>query len=408
MKKAVVLGGTNDHISLINKLQRRGYSSILIDYLDNPPAKKYANRFIKENILDKETILNIAKAEKPELVIATCIDQALLSMAYVSEKLNLPCHLSYIDALHVTNKAYMKQIFEISNIPTALFQIVKERNYIVPTKLRYPLVVKPADANSSKGVQKTKNFNETKNAIDEALKFSRSKSVIIEEFKEGIEISADVIVNSGEVYILMISENLKSKLNANKFTITQNIFTHSLYEEQKNKIQEIAKMIANAFNLNNVPLLLQLIVNGNDINVIEFSPRIGGGSKYHFLKKITGFDILDFFINSILKQKNAINFDIIKNYGSMNYIYTTKGIFESVECAQELKEERIIDDYYIYKTQGIKIDNNISSSDRVMGFLVSANSKNEFNQKIVQANNKLKILNESQQDIMIHNVFRTL
>jgi len=407
MKKAIVLGGTNDHIILIKKLQEREYFTILIDYLDNPPAKGYADAFIKENILDKEAILNIAELEKPELVIATCIDQALLTMAYVSEKLSLPCHLSYVDAVNATNKAHMKQIFKSSNIPTSSFQIVNGENDILVPKLQYPLVVKPVDANSSKGIQKTKNFEGTMKAIDNALKFSRCKSVIIEEFKSGIEISADVILNSGEVYVLMISENLKSKLDENKFTITQNIFTIELYEELKDKVQDIARSIAKAFNLNNVPLLLQLIINENEINVIEFSPRIGGGSKYHFIKKITGFDLLDFFINSILNHNTAINFDVVKKYGSMNYIYAKQGVFKSVDFAEELKRYGIIDDYYFYKTLGMKITNSSSSSDRIMGFLVSSDNIKELYSKIDKTNNILKIRNELHQDIMIHDLFMT-
>lgn len=91
MQKAIVLGGTHDHITLIELLKQRSYYTILIDYYENPIAKEYADEFIRESTTDKETVLEIAKKNNVNLVIAACIDSALATMAYVSEKLNLPC-----------------------------------------------------------------------------------------------------------------------------------------------------------------------------------------------------------------------------------------------------------------------------------------------------------------------------
>ena len=48
---ALVLGGTNPHIELIKQLKERGYYVVLVDYLDNPPAKKYADIHEQESFL---------------------------------------------------------------------------------------------------------------------------------------------------------------------------------------------------------------------------------------------------------------------------------------------------------------------------------------------------------------------
>ena len=55
-KNALVLGGTVPHISLIKKLKERGYHTILVDFLSNPPAKTFADEHIQESTLDKEII----------------------------------------------------------------------------------------------------------------------------------------------------------------------------------------------------------------------------------------------------------------------------------------------------------------------------------------------------------------
>lgn len=94
MLKAIVLGGTDDHIALIENLKDRGYYTILVDYYDNPPAKAFADLHLKESTLDKERVLETAKGLDVNLVISTCVDQALLTLCYVAEKLGLPAPFS--------------------------------------------------------------------------------------------------------------------------------------------------------------------------------------------------------------------------------------------------------------------------------------------------------------------------
>ena len=51
---ALVLGGTSPHIELINQLKARGYYVVLWDYLKNPPARKFADRFMQESTLERK------------------------------------------------------------------------------------------------------------------------------------------------------------------------------------------------------------------------------------------------------------------------------------------------------------------------------------------------------------------
>ena len=102
-KVALVLGGTVPHMELILQLKNRGYYTILIDYLENPPA---ADEHIVESTLDKEKVLEIAVERKVELVISGCVDQANISACYAMEKLGKYVPYSYEIARKVTNKRF--------------------------------------------------------------------------------------------------------------------------------------------------------------------------------------------------------------------------------------------------------------------------------------------------------------
>ena len=66
MKKAIVLGGTYPHSALIQKLKARGYYTILVDYLDHPAAKPFADEHIQESTLDMDKVCQIAKEQKAD------------------------------------------------------------------------------------------------------------------------------------------------------------------------------------------------------------------------------------------------------------------------------------------------------------------------------------------------------
>ena len=92
--KALVLAGGLPQIALINDLKQRGFFTILADYNENPVAKDYADKFYQVSTLDVDAITRIAKEEKVDFLITVCTDQALLTVAKVSETLELP---SYVD-----------------------------------------------------------------------------------------------------------------------------------------------------------------------------------------------------------------------------------------------------------------------------------------------------------------------
>jgi biotin carboxylase len=405
-KLALVLGGTEDHIKLIENLKERGYFTVLVDYYDNPPAKSSADQHIKESTLDVKCVLRIAKKLRTDLIISTCIDQALLTVAYVSEELNLPCHISYKQALEFTNKAYMKRKMIRNSIPTSKFLIVDEKSYDKKLDLHLPVVVKPVDSNSSNGVNKVAHMSELQPVIKNSLSFSRSKKVIIEEFNEGREFSIDIIIRDSKPKILMVTENIKN-LEGGNFTIVQNIYRDNMETAFLDQIMKIAQQISKAYSLKNSPLLLQLIKNKRGIYVIEFSPRVGGGSKCHFIERNLGFDVVEYFVDIVLGQATSIEMlKGIYKYSLINYVYALPGQITYFQGFSDLINKGFIIDYFVYKRPGVFVDANISSSDRLLGYMVSDNELSSLNSKLRLIDNQVAILDKVGHDIMLHNLFQ--
>ena len=93
--KALVLAGGYPQIALINELKSRGMRVLLADYYAEPVAKPYADEFYQISTLDVEAITALAREQKVDFLITACTDQALLTVAQVSETLGLPCYIDY-------------------------------------------------------------------------------------------------------------------------------------------------------------------------------------------------------------------------------------------------------------------------------------------------------------------------
>jgi len=403
LKKALLLGGTHDHIRLARLLKDHNYRVILIDYLENPPAGTEADEHIRESTLDTGRVLEIALKLKPEIVITACIDQALVTMAFVAEKLGLPCHLSHQTALELTSKALMKQKFINAGIPTAAYMVVSGDLQIDTSRLTWPLVVKPSDANSSKGVIRVDKPESLDSAIRMALTFSRRHQAVVEEFRKGTELSADLIIRNGKSTLLMVTRNIKSSLCPDNFTIKSNLFPGTNNPDILQSIEQIADKIAAEFGLVNTPLLVQLLEDGGNLSVIEFSARIGGGSKHHFIRAITGFDILKYYLEILLgKDPPAPVLNYRNNHGCIEYIYTSDGVIGGFHGFDSLLHEEIISEHFYYKNTGMKVTSHCSSNDRAAGYLITATTEKALSEKRRIAGMRLKILDNTGKDMMIH------
>ena len=223
----MILAGGNDQCALIDELRRYFNGDVYIILLDMSSSAKaipYADKFLPISTMDKEAVLNAAKEEKIDYILTACGDQPLSTMAYVSAKMGLPCYLTEKEVRDLTNKRYMKEKMIANGIPTAKHIYINKNSSIKLNGFNYPLVVKPVDSNGSKGVKKVFTENELTLALNEAFSYSISGDVIIEEFKNGEELSVDVYVENNTAKLLSITASKKIKENEKSFTISQSYF----------------------------------------------------------------------------------------------------------------------------------------------------------------------------------------
>lgn len=398
--KALVLAGGYPQIALLNELRSRKINTILADYYESPVAKPFSDMFYQVSTLDIGAIQGIAEQENVDFVITACTDQALLTVAQVSETLGLPCYINYNTALKVTNKEHMKEVFHKNSVPTARYVSLRELQPDAIEFLNYPMVVKPVDCNSSKGVKKVENVNKLRTAFRDAQRMSRSGTVIVEEFIDGDEISVDGYVENGVAHVLAVSISEKIQ-SSGAFVIFRALYPALINEDAQHQIQKIVQQIADAFGLTNTPLLVQTLYDGNTVRVVEFSARTGGGVKYKLIERVSGFDVIKAIVDLTLGKRPRVTIQPPQsNYISNEFIYCNPGVFDRASGFSELKEAGIITDYFTFKWRGAHFKDITNSGDRVAGFTIQAETLKELKEKHHKAVAAIRILDTHGEDII--------
>lgn len=402
--KALVLCGGIPQIALIKQLKSRGIITLLADMNENVAARQYADEFYKVSVLDVEAIKQLAIEQKVDFLITVCADQVLQVVADISEQLGLPCYIDFATAENVSQKSYMKQIFWENGVPTSRYVILNNLQTDKLTELRYPLIVKPVDAYSSRGVRKVTDPAELVEAFDNAKSISRSKRVIVEEFVEGDEISVDVYVENGTAHVLCLT-NLYKIGEDGKFIINRSRIPAKVSDNITDQISKTAQKIADAFGLKNTPMLIQLITDGEKISVVEFCARTGGGIKFLMIEKISGFDVVKAVVDLTLGEKPHVEpFTAPKTITLNEFVYCKAGTLECLEGFEELLSEGVISDFKQFKLPGTVFETINGSGDRVAYFSIEATDEEQLLHKHSVANSRIRAISVDGEDLIRHDL----
>jgi biotin carboxylase len=402
--KALVIAGGLPQIELIKQLKERGIETLLADGSASAVARSFADKFFHVDVFDIEAIKSIAVNEKVDFLITVCADQVLLVVAQVSELLGLPCYIDYETCQNVSDKIRMKRIFKASGVPTTDYVETDHLDLDVIGKLKYPLVVKPVDAYSSKGVRRADNLDELRQYYEEAHQIGRSGRVIVEEFFSGEEISVDAFVVNGKSVVLNVTNSEKVK-DKDRFVIFRGRYPVKATEAVMKQIEDICQKIANGFGLVNAPLLVQLLHNGDKVSVLEFCARTGGNMKYLLIKYASGIDVIGATLDITLGKSPDLSQKFERHNVVVNdFVYCNPGVFDHFEGFEELEKEGVINEFHPVRLKGTQMRGVTSSSDRIAGMNIVADTIEEYNAKRAKINSIVKVIDTNGVDIMRHDL----
>lgn len=299
MKKIAILGASKPHLPLFLKAKEMGLTIYCFAWNEGAFCKSFADHFYDISIIDKERIAAICEAQAIDGIISNALEPAVLTMAFVTEKLHLN-GISYTTALRARNKYLMReQVKKYSACLQPQFSLYTSS--LLPS-IKYPVIVKPTDSSCSNGVTKVNTMMELNDAIAKAKKISEKDECLIEEYIEGREISVESISYHGTNYILAITD--KATTEAPHFVEIAHHQPSNLSEDLQYKVKQATNNILKALEITNGASHTEFKIDSSgNIFFIEVGARGGGDFiSYNLVELSTGYDYVKAMINVALNQ----------------------------------------------------------------------------------------------------------
>lgn len=302
MKKLLILGANPETVSLIKKAREMGIYTIVTDNNPNAYAKKYADQAENVDAINVKELAELARKEKVDGVVVGVAEALLPAYCEVCRQLNMPCYSSADKFEIMVRKDYFKDKCREYGVPTIREYTLEDKGHIV-----YPVIVKPVDSCSSKGIKVCYNDRDLDEAIAYALQFSNSGKYIIEEYMNGDEVISYYVMQDGNPVFVGMCDRYTFKERADLVQLPTSYIFPSRHIDAYLKHSDVPiKKMIRGLGLNNGSIFFQCFVDSQGtVRTYEPGYRLNGAQEHMIISKVSGIDAKELYINMALKGKVA-------------------------------------------------------------------------------------------------------
>ena len=304
--KILILGGGFQQLPAIRKAHELGLTVLLADYLPDAPGRREADQSFLISTRDSDKILELARKENVDGILAFASDPAEETAAYVAEKIGLPGGM-YAAAGILGNKRKFREFLAMHRIPAP-------RHFPMDypeSDLPYPVVVKPLDSSGSKGVTILRSYDAGKllRAYQTAVSCSLSGQAMAEEYiSYGYRhlIGGDVIVRDGNVVLYGLMDCIREE--GKNLVPCGKIYPCGAGEDVKVRIARIMQTVIHKLSITDAEMNVEFIAGKDgEVYPIEIALRCGGNGILQLLSDATGIDWIREEVQRTLRRTNGPN-----------------------------------------------------------------------------------------------------
>lgn len=389
MKKTILFCGNGQSEKILPKVKTWGYDILLITDEEIEPGIIDSERVIVARTMDPDAALNAAKLFVKNGyvfhgVISLCWD-CPISVAVIAHHFGL-FGITVEVAKRSTYKNQRIEALERAGIRVPKHVCVKmsEALHHLGQNVEYPVVVKPVDLSGSTGVTYVESQECLRPAIDSLRKaalLSKFDLVLVEQFIDGQEISAEGLFVNGEFYLTGVSERVFDKNMRPDFVEVGDVMPTLLEQKTLGEIYSVCNDSAAALGIKDGIVKYDLIIFDNKVYVFEVTPRLGGprfGTEMIPLSNGTNIlraaiqqavgDAIDTSLLLPKSEKGMVAFTIFSK---------TDGIIKNISGIEDLTRVDGFYDFSWWRRQGFCEGDKVKKNRKLGYYIVSANSRNE-------------------------------
>lgn len=383
--KVLVIGSGGREHAIIHQINKSDLLSQIFCIPGNAGIEEIAECFSDISINNHQEIIDFCHKRKIDLVIIGPEQPLVAGLVDDLTKAGIKAFGPVKNAARLEgSKAFTKKICDEYHIPTASYQVFSDKNSAINylDKIGIPCVIKADGIAAGKGVIIAFERQDATDAIEEIFggKFGEAgKTIIIEEFLEGVEVSFFAICDGKNAKFLGTAGDHKKVGEGDVGANTGGMGTYSPSPFVDKKLQkEIMEQIINptmkAMQDLGCPfvgiLFAGLILTKDGPKLLEFNTRFGDPETQSLLPRLKS-DLLELMLAAVsgnLEKQQVI----FNDKAALCVVMAAKGYPENYQKGSEIKNltaaENSSQDIIIFHAGTKKEDHKIlANGGRVLG-----------------------------------------
>lgn len=382
MKKLLVLGAIPVLIDIVKEARKRGYYVIVTDYIENSPAKKYADESWMLSIDDVDGIVAKCQEDHVDGVMNYCLDPGQKPYQQICELLNIPCVATFEQFDVMTNKDKFTEACKKYGVG-----VIPEYRYSEDVdKIEYPVMVKPVDSRASKGLYVCHEAKDLAHAVEYALGYSKRKTIRIEKLLHCPEVCAKYFVVDGEIFFTSMADVFTSyEADGTRVYLGTQTYPSRYYDEYMETTHEKVVDMLRGIGIRNGATSFTGFYDNGVFRFFDPSLRMGGAMDWKVAEAASGIDISNCLTNFAMTGSmgdvdkiRVIDKAFAGKYSALLYFDIRPGTIGSFEGVEEALKSPCVFAYHQNHFVGDTIHSYGTANSVAIRFVVSCDSREEF------------------------------
>ena len=294
-KKLLLLGGVQSAAGLVDICHRNGARLGVTDYNKGTYIKKIADEAFDVDAFDTDAVAQLCRDNGYDGVITQFVDRVLPLAADVAEKIGAYSPFTKEQIRMSADKEFFKRTCMKYGVPVPrLYEFSSVEDIDRDASVEYPVLVKPVDNSSSRGLVVCHDAEELKAGIQSAKGASHSGRVIVEQYLPYDEINVTYIAQDGDIQLAAIhdryfNESQKGFMKVPDMYVYPSRYTEMYYQTVNEKVIGMLKGIG----VKNGSLFMQAVVHGGKVYFYEAGMRLNGCKTYEILECENDYNTLE-------------------------------------------------------------------------------------------------------------------
>ena len=298
--KVLLLGTGATSLPILNVLKGL---NLFVGVIGNRPADichKFANESHHADYSDYEEVRNIFEAHGYSYVVPTCSDLSYETGAKLANEFDLFGYDDWDTTQIITNKRMFRAFLQENKLPHPRYVYQKDICIQTISELDFPVIVKPLEADTGKGIAVISSIESFDDALKDACAVSRDSQCLVEEFRSGSLHSFSCFIGNGQVSDAHIVDEFCTDY---EFAVNESNCPTDLSPSLAAEVTGVIDCLATKLNLNDGLLHVQFIVNNKEIYLIECMRRLPGDFFPQLISHSSGYPYYENYVHAFLGKE---------------------------------------------------------------------------------------------------------